>query len=108
MAACIMKDTQRPWILGIASSYHNGAVCLLRGDEIVVAIQEERLVRAKRSDLRAGEESLAIRYCLDYASINPSDLSAIGVCSIDGNELGHDVHMSRALRPAANNIRVVN
>ena len=31
------------WILGISAS-HNGSVCLLKGNEIVAAIQEERLV----------------------------------------------------------------
>jgi len=49
-----------------------------------------------------------VRYCLDCAGINSSDLTAIGVCTIDGNELGHDVQMSRMLRPASNDIRVVN
>ena len=51
-----MRDAERPWVLGIGSS-HNGAVCLLRGDEIVVAIQEERLLRFKRAQLPAGRGS---------------------------------------------------
>ena len=31
-----MSKTKDPWVLGISAS-HNGAVCLLKGDEIVVA-----------------------------------------------------------------------
>jgi len=42
----------KPWVLGIAAS-HNGAACLLHGDEIVVAVQEERITRVKRPDLGA-------------------------------------------------------
>jgi len=35
-----MTNESDPWVLGISAS-HNGAVCLLKGDEIVVAIQED-------------------------------------------------------------------
>ena len=52
-----------PYILGISAS-HNGSVCLLRGEDIVVAIQEERLTRTKRERLLAGRSSLAVPYCL--------------------------------------------
>lgn len=52
-----------PWVLGIASS-HNGGACLLHGDEIVVAIQEERLLRKKRANHPAASASLSISYCL--------------------------------------------
>src|SRR5438067_871142 len=38
--------SKKPWILGLASS-HNGGACVLHGNEIVVAIQEERLLRVK-------------------------------------------------------------
>lgn len=64
------------WILGIGAS-HNGAVCLLRGDEIVVAVQEERLTRQKRARLRGAAPALALHYCLDYAGIGPADLSMV-------------------------------
>jgi predicted NodU family carbamoyl transferase len=63
------------WIMGLGASVHNGAVCLLKDDEIVVAIQEERLVRTKRAALFGGEYSQAVEYCLDYAKIRPKDLS---------------------------------
>ena len=66
----------QPWILGISAS-HNGSACLLRGDEIVVAIQEERLSRFKRHRINGAGPSLAISYCLNYAGIAPSDLSLV-------------------------------
>jgi carbamoyltransferase len=69
----------QPWILGISAS-HNGAACLLKGDEIVVAIQEERLTRFKRHRIYGARPSLAVRYCLDYAGIEPDDLSLVVLC----------------------------
>jgi carbamoyltransferase len=71
-----------PIILGISAS-HNGAVCLLRGDEIVVAIQEERLSRQKRHRLYGSEPSLSIPYCLSTAGVFPSDIDLV-VISIGG------------------------
>ena len=71
-----------PYILGISAS-HNGSVCLLRGEDIVVAIQEERLTRTKRERLLAGRSSLAVPYCLQHANISISDLSMI-VVSVQG------------------------
>lgn len=95
-----MADESRPWVLGIGSS-HNGAVCLLHGDEIVVAIQEERLVRRKRARHPGGCGSLAIRYCLDYAGITPADLDLI-VLACRGSKEGllQDVSLNALLRPA--------
>lgn len=69
-----------PWICGISASPHNGAVCLLKGDEIVVAIQEERLSRRKRDAINGAHPSLALSYCLEYAGIQPSDLSLVVCC----------------------------
>jgi carbamoyltransferase len=69
----------RPWILGISAS-HNGSACLLRGDEIVVAIQEERLSRFKRHRICGAGPSRAVGYCLDYAGIRPADLTLIVLC----------------------------
>lgn len=67
-----------PWVLGISAS-HNGSACLLHGDEIVVAIQEERLLRSKRARVRGACEPLAIRYCLEAAGIGMKDVSMIVV-----------------------------
>lgn len=65
-----------PWILGYSST-HNGAVCLLKGEEIVAAVQEERLTGLKRARINRLDESLAFRYCLDAAGIEANDLDMI-------------------------------
>jgi carbamoyltransferase len=69
----------QPWILGISAS-HNGSACLLRGDEIVVAVQEERLSRFKRHRICGAGPSQAVAYCLNYAGIAPSDLDLVVLC----------------------------
>ena len=70
---------KQPWVLGISAS-HNGSVCLLHGDQIVVAIQEERLSRVKRHRLYGKGPSLATSYCLSYAGIDPAELDLIVLC----------------------------
>ena len=70
---------KEPWVLGISAS-HNGSVCLLHGDEIVVAIQEERLSRVKRHRIYGKGPSLATSYCLSYAGIDPAELDLIVLC----------------------------
>src|SRR5258708_1540523 len=65
-----------PWVLGISAS-HNGACCLLRGDEIRVAIQGERLVGQKRRRIYGARPSVAVQYCLDTAGITVDDLDMI-------------------------------
>ena len=77
-----MARARDRWVLGISAS-HNGAVCLLRGDEIVVAIQEERLSRRKRHRIFGAQHSLSLDYCFDYAGIRPRDLSLI-VLTVQG------------------------
>ena len=70
------------WILGLGAADHNGAACLLRGDEIVIAIQEERLLRRKRAGLYAAQYSRAIERCLEYGEIRPEDLSLVVCCAV--------------------------
>ena len=70
---------KEPWILGISAS-HNGSACLLKGDEIVVAIQEERLTRFKRHRIYGAKASQSVAYCLDYAGLEPRDLSMVVLC----------------------------
>lgn len=70
---------RQPWILGISAS-HNGSACLLRGDQIVVAIQEERLSRFKRHRIYGRGPSLATAYCLNYAGIDPAELDLVVLC----------------------------
>ncbi len=62
------------YILGISAFYHDSAACLLAGDTIVAAAQEERFTRVK-GDERFPRE--AARYCLAEAGIQASDLDAV-------------------------------
>jgi len=93
-----------PWVLGVSAS-HNGAACLLRGDELVVAIQEERLSRYKRAWLNGCDESAAIQYCLDYAGIGPGDLSVAVLSSLYGNRArDQDLSLNPALQLGAHGV----
>ena len=87
-----MTKTNEPWVLGLSAS-HNGAACLLQGDRIVAAIQEERLAGKKRARLQGSRPSLAVRYCLGLAGIEPSQLDLIVLCAqtdtrLPENDLG--------------------
>ena len=97
-----------PWVLGISASPHNGAVCLLRGDEIVVAIQEERLTRKKRDGIYAAQPCRSLDYCFDYAGIGPRDLSMV-VYSVPGraNTRMHDIKLNPVLQVELNKIPTV-
>lgn len=99
-----MSLDKQPWILGISAS-HNGSACLLRGDEIVVAIQEERLSRFKRHRIYGAGPSLAIDYCLNFAGIEPSALDLVVLC-VQGESKSqlHDVRLDPSLRVVTHNI----
>ena len=102
-----MSSRNSPWILGISAS-HNGSVCLLRGDEIVVAVQEERLTRFKRQRIYASDSSLAAAYCLSYAGIEPSELDLVVVC-IQGRarDASQDIRLNRFLNIVPNHIPTI-
>jgi carbamoyltransferase len=68
--------SERPWVLGISYS-HNGAACLLHGDEIVAAVQEERLARYKRQLTFPRFTHASIDYCLQAARLRPDALDMI-------------------------------
>jgi carbamoyltransferase len=93
-----------PWILGMSCS-HNGSVCLLHGDEIVVAIQEERLSRIKRHSVYGSQSSMALEHCFNYAGIQPKDLSLVVYC-VQGRvrNLEQDITMNPYLRVTSNRI----
>ena len=74
-----MHKNDEPLVLGISAS-HNGAVCLLRGDEIVVAVQEERLTRQKRHRVYGAGPTLSLPYCLSYAGVEPEEIDLAVVC----------------------------
>jgi carbamoyltransferase len=102
-----MVVENKPWVLGISSS-HNGAVCLLKGSEIVVAIQEERLTRLKRDRIYGAMPSLAINYCLQYAGITPRDLSMVVDSLPGGRGVLNDVALNPLLRAVENGVPLVN
>lgn len=93
-----------PWILGISAS-HNGSACLLKGDEIVVAVQEERLSRIKRHRIYGGVASRAVGYCLNYAGIEPRQLDLVVLC-VQGRmqDEVHDVRRELFLNVRAHGI----
>ncbi len=62
-------------ILGISAFYHDSAAYLLRDGVIVAAAQEERFTR-KKGDASFPEH--AVRYCLQEAGIESSDLAFVG------------------------------
>lgn len=62
------------YTLGISAYYHDSAVTLLRGDEIIAAAQEERFTR-KKNDERFPH--LALNYVLSEAQITLADVDAI-------------------------------
>jgi carbamoyltransferase len=62
------------YVLGVSAFYHDSAACLLAGDTIVAAAQEERFTRVK-GDERFPRQS--IQYCLKQAGISTSDLDAV-------------------------------
>jgi carbamoyltransferase len=96
-----------PWVLGMVNN-HNGSVCLLKGDQIVVAIQEERLSRRKRHATHGSLPSLALKYCLDYAGIQPRDLDLV-VNSVVGRVKSpiEDVTLNPMLQIATHGIPVL-
>lgn len=97
-----------PWILGLGGSHHNGSVCLLHGNRIVAAIQEERLVGIKRYPPAYGADSLAIRYCLKTAGISVRDLDLIVCCPTAwSKERNSEVFSSPLLAPLRHKIPVL-
>jgi len=63
------------YILGISAFYHDSACSLIKDGEIIAAAQEERFTRKKHDSAFPCE---AIKYCLEEAKINLSDVSFIG------------------------------
>lgn len=103
-----MSSTDKqPWVLGISAS-HNGSVCLLHGDRIVVAIQEERLSRVKRHRIHGKGPSRATSYCLSYAGIDPAELDLIVLC-VQGrlSDEVHDIRLDPVLKVASHDVPVL-
>lgn len=62
------------YILGISAFYHDAAAALIKDGKVIAAVQEERFSRKKHDE---SFPTQSIRYCLEEAHINVSDLEAI-------------------------------
>ena len=62
------------YILGISAFYHDSAACLLKDGKIIAAAQEERFTRKKHD---SSYPKNAIKFVLDYANLNLSEVDQI-------------------------------
>jgi carbamoyltransferase len=62
------------YILGISAYYHDSGVALIKDEEIIAAVQEERFTRKKQDDSFPKE---SIKYCLKEANISLEDINYI-------------------------------
>lgn len=62
------------YILGISAYYHDAGVALIKDEEIIAAVQEERFTRKKQDD---GFPKESIKYCLKEANISLEDIDYI-------------------------------
>ena len=67
------------YILGIWDGHDSGAA-IIKGDQILVAINKERLTRRKL-EIHFPEKS--IRACMDYLKLTPLDISQVAVSTCD-------------------------
>lgn len=67
-------DVDRAVILGISCDYHDAAAALIRGGEVLAAVEEERFSRTKH-DASLPERSVAS--CLAITGIDPSDVDVV-------------------------------
>lgn len=85
------------YILGLGGSLHDFSACLMRDDEILVAIEEERITRQKHAVNKKELESAivnnqlwkfmqrvpnntlkaSVEYCLEYAGIDYADIDLV-------------------------------
>ena len=82
-----------PLFLGINAAYHEDAAALMRGNEVVMAIEEERLTRvkhAKRATVATPDQLpwQAIDACLAAADAKLADVTEVGYAFMPGPRLG--------------------
>jgi carbamoyltransferase len=68
-----LKSKRPTYVLGTGLS-HDGSACLLRDGQVAVAIEKERITRVKHD---GGNDTAAIRYCLEAEGIAIEDLALI-------------------------------
>lgn len=61
-------------ILGISCYYHDAAACLVIDGTVVAAASEERFTRVKHDNNFPDQ---AIRFCLSWADLSPTDIDAV-------------------------------
>jgi carbamoyltransferase len=66
------------YFLGLSALAHNTAAALLNGSEILAAIEESKLTRARSA---YGIPRAAIRFCMEHAQIDWGDISAVAVAN---------------------------
>lgn len=63
------------YILGISCYYHDAAACLLDGEDVIAAAEEERFSREKHDSSFPDQ---AVDYCLECADITINDVEYVG------------------------------
>ncbi|ANM29076.1 carbamoyltransferase [Acidobacteria bacterium Mor1] len=89
-------------ILGINAYHGDSAACLVIDGKLVAAIEEERINRVKHW---AGFPTEAIRFCLDYAGIKPSEIDHVAIGRDPSAHLHKKVLFSLQKRPSFSAIR---
>jgi carbamoyltransferase len=90
------------YILGINAYHGDSAACLLADGKLVAAIEEERIRRIKHW---AGFPSEAIRFCLDYAGLQLSEIDHIAIGRNPSAHLHKKVLFSLQRRPSFASIK---
>ena len=62
------------YILGISAYYHDSGVALIKDEEIIAAVQEERFTRIKQDE---DFPKNAVKYCLQEAGITMDEVDYI-------------------------------
>ena len=76
MTQASSTPTITPTILGISGGGHDAAAALLRGTELVAALEEEKLARVRRA---SGLPARAMQYCLQAGRVRPENVDYIAV-----------------------------
>lgn len=63
-------------ILGVASNGTDSAACLFKDGELLCAVEEERFTRVRNE---GGFPRHAIRWCIEFAGIDPGDIRNVAV-----------------------------
>ena len=71
-----VSPQNKPVILGIAAGTHDAAAALLAGSELVAALEEEKLARARRAH---GLPVGAIGYCLAASHLQPEQVNYVAL-----------------------------